>query len=372
MKRPKLAILVANFLRSDGTLEIGGIETYVQQLVNAIKSSHDPYVFQPGQNDSETIIDGIRVVIRSNVSCQQLADHISNRFLEGNDILVVSSEQLNVKTHWPHTVVIQHGIYWDLPVYLYTKNIIANWFANIYKALDNYRNLKRIAGFNNVVCVDHAYLNWYRTLRGRPDDQKRMYVISNHADEKFHNINALCSGNKTVSILFARRFMRFRGTLLFAGVAKTLIEQHPNVSVTFCGAGPDEDLLKSALPPCDSVHYRLAKHHEMADVIRAHDIVVVPSLGSEGTSLSALEGLAAGRAVVASSVGGLPDLIINGYNGILVKPDDADELLQSLKKLVTDEQFRLTMASRAKSVALECFKFKTWAASWRQVIDNLK
>lgn len=372
MKRPKLAILVTKFLRMDGTLEIGGIETYVIQLINAIKSSHDPCVFQPGQNDRETIIDGIRVVTRACFNLQQLADHISNRFLEMNDIFVVSTEQLNVKTHWPHTVVIQHGIYWDLPVCLYTENFIANWFADIYKAFDNYRNLKRIAGFNNVVCVDHAYPSWYRTLRGRSDYQKRMHIICNHADEQFHNISALSGGNQTISILFARRFMRFRGTRFFSGVAKKLIEQHPNVTVTFCGAGPDEDFLKTVLPPSEQVYYRLAKHHEMPEVIRAHDIVVVPSLGSEGTSLIALEGMAAGRAVVASSVGGLSELIINGYNGILIKPGDADELLLTLTKLVTDEQFRLALASRAKSVAQHCFTFETWAANWRLVINSLE
>lgn len=369
--RAKIAILVSKFLREDGSLEIGGIETYVQQLLNAIGSSYEHYVFQPGRENASYTICGTRVVVRKEASIQNLADYISGSFLSANDIFVVSTEQLGIKTRWKRAIVIQHGIYWDLPAGAYSSGRFSRLAPNAYKIFDNYRNLKRIASFSNIVCVDHAYVNWYRTLTGQREESKKFHVILNHADISFHEVPAPSIKNG-VSILFARRLMRFRGTLLFARVARSLLDRNGQLTVTICGSGPDEAEMKAILPPGSRVDYRIANHHEMAALVSQHDIVVVPSLGSEGTSLSAIEGMAAGRAVVASAVGGLPNLIIDGYNGALVFPDDEPGLLSCLQRLVTDDESRVAMAGRARRVARHSFNFEVWSEQWRQVIAGLE
>ena len=63
---------------------------------------------------------------------------------------------------------------------------------------------------------------------------------------------------------------------------------------------------------------------------------VVPSLGSEAVSRSALEWMSLGRPVVASSVGGLPDLVEDGVTGLLVPPGDAAALAEALSGLLRD------------------------------------
>ncbi len=77
---------------------------------------------------------------------------------------------------------------------------------------------------------------------------------------------------------------------------------------------------------------------------------VVPSLGSEAVSRAALEWMAAGRPVVASSVGGIPDLIEDGVTGLLVPPGDAGALAEALAGLLLDPEKAETLgrAGRAR------------------------
>ena len=63
---------------------------------------------------------------------------------------------------------------------------------------------------------------------------------------------------------------------------------------------------------------------------------VVPSVGSEAVSRAALEWMAMGRAVIASRVGGLPDLVEDGVTGLLVPPGDSGALAEALSSLLRD------------------------------------
>jgi glycosyltransferase involved in cell wall biosynthesis len=68
------------------------------------------------------------------------------------------------------------------------------------------------------------------------------------------------------------------------------------------------------------------------------DVLVVPSL-TEGSPLIVLEAMAAGIPVVASAVGGIPDQLRNGQEGILVPPDDPDALGEALGALLRDPAY---------------------------------
>ena len=64
-------------------------------------------------------------------------------------------------------------------------------------------------------------------------------------------------------------------------------------------------------------------------------VVVVPSLG-EGFGMVALEAMERGRAVVASDVGGLPEIVADGVTGLLVPPGDVDALARAIAELAGD------------------------------------
>jgi glycosyltransferase involved in cell wall biosynthesis len=69
--------------------------------------------------------------------------------------------------------------------------------------------------------------------------------------------------------------------------------------------------------------------------LRGFDISVLPSL-TEGLSNTLMESMAAGLPVVATRVGGTPEVVVDGTSGVLVKPGDASALAESLCRLIND------------------------------------
>ena len=83
--------------------------------------------------------------------------------------------------------------------------------------------------------------------------------------------------------------------------------------------------------------------------IRASAFTVLPSI-SEGLPLSVMESMALARPVVATVVGGTPELLGDG-GGIMVPPGDAPALADAIHELATDADLRASLGSRARAIA---------------------
>jgi glycosyltransferase involved in cell wall biosynthesis len=95
----------------------------------------------------------------------------------------------------------------------------------------------------------------------------------------------------------------------------------------------------------------LGYQEEVAPFYAAFDAMILPSI-NEGTPVSAIEALAAGRPVVATRVGGVPDVVREGEDGFLVEPGDVDALADRLARLAADPALRerLGAAGRARVI----------------------
>jgi len=91
-------------------------------------------------------------------------------------------------------------------------------------------------------------------------------------------------------------------------------------------------------------------HSKMPQFWNSVDICVVPSL-IEPFGLVALEALACGVPVIASAVGGLKEIVVDGSCGLLVPPADAAALSRALRELISNESLRLRLAAGARSRA---------------------
>jgi glycosyltransferase involved in cell wall biosynthesis len=107
---------------------------------------------------------------------------------------------------------------------------------------------------------------------------------------------------------------------------------------------------------------------EVPEWITAADVVVVPSRG-EGLGLAAVEALACGRPVVASKVGGLPEIVTDGENGLLVPPDDPAALRVAIERLADDPLRKGLGAAGPASVAAHGMAAVTEAMAgiWRRL-----
>jgi glycosyltransferase involved in cell wall biosynthesis len=109
----------------------------------------------------------------------------------------------------------------------------------------------------------------------------------------------------------------------------------------------------------------------MEDMHKAYvdsHIVLVPTMYSEGTSLSCIEALATNNAVIATNVGGLPNLIVDGYNGKLIRADYI-ELAAAIEELAGDRTRLATLAAHGLESSA-AFAKKEWENRWREVIES--
>ena len=128
----------------------------------------------------------------------------------------------------------------------------------------------------------------------------------------------------------------------------------PGLHLDVVGDGPLEAELRAqvaelGLDDCVSFHGRVSP---IGPVFEGADVVAVPSHG-EGFGMVALEAMERGRPVIASAVGGLPEVVEDGVTGVLVPPGDVEALGAALRTLLTDEARAAAMgaAGRARSLA---------------------
>jgi glycosyltransferase involved in cell wall biosynthesis len=96
------------------------------------------------------------------------------------------------------------------------------------------------------------------------------------------------------------------------------------------------------------------------------DLFVLPSL-TEGMPMALIEAMAAGKAVVATTVGSVPRLIESGHNGLLVPPGDAPALAAALLSLLGDPESCTRLGTRARETAHRSYSAVSMAAQYRNL-----
>jgi glycosyltransferase involved in cell wall biosynthesis len=140
-----------------------------------------------------------------------------------------------------------------------------------------------------------------------------------------------------------------KGVTSFLKAAAHVAKEFPQARFVVVGDGPlREELFRLAedLRVRERVLF-LGFRPDAQALIKMMDVVAVPSV-SEGTPLVVLEAMAAGVPVVASAVGGIPDQIRPGHEGILVPPGDTDALARALIKVLRDPELAQHMGEAGR------------------------
>jgi glycosyltransferase involved in cell wall biosynthesis len=101
----------------------------------------------------------------------------------------------------------------------------------------------------------------------------------------------------------------------------------------------------------------------VGELLSAADVLVLPSR-NEGQPMAVLEAMAHGLCVVASDVGGIPELVDDGRTGLLVPPDDVEALVAALRKVLDDDSLRAALGATARERVLEEFDVDV---VWRRI-----
>lgn len=143
-----------------------------------------------------------------------------------------------------------------------------------------------------------------------------------------------------------------------------------DVELVIVGDGPMETDLRvqaARLGVTDRVTFLGRRPHDtLPDVLRSIDVFAMPSR-RESFGLSALEASACGVPVVASDIGGVPEVVRHGETGLLVPAGDVDALAVALRQLVQDAQRRRAMGAAGRRFVTERFEWSRCLGAMEQV-----
>lgn len=151
-----------------------------------------------------------------------------------------------------------------------------------------------------------------------------------------------------------------------------ILESLPQVKLVFIGGGESEDELKEItgnLGLQDSVLF-LGKRKNAWRLMNGFDVLAVSSL-SEGLSMVILEAMALSLPVVATKVGGNPEVVEDGVTGLLVEPQNEASLAQGLIHILRDENKRRTMGVAGLKRVKEKFSLKDTVRKYEEVYESL-
>ena len=154
-----------------------------------------------------------------------------------------------------------------------------------------------------------------------------------------------------------------------------LLRQGANVKVLIVGDGSIRpDLMTQTRDLGISEHVEFVGHREdTKELVQAMDIFVLPSL-SEGIPMALLEAMAASRSVVASRVGGVPEIIEDKVEGFLVEPMDVNGLAEKCLRLIQSPDMAHKMGGMARARVERDFSAENMtdrvAALYRELIES--
>jgi L-malate glycosyltransferase len=191
------------------------------------------------------------------------------------------------------------------------------------------------------------------------DVEREIVAIPNFVDvkrfrpqNKGHFKQALCPNGEKV-LVHVSNFRPVKRVSDVVEVFYRLRQEGHAVKLLLVGDGPDRvptEHLARKLGVFEDVRF-LGKQDPVEEILSIADVFLIPS-GSETFGLAALEAMAAGVPVVASDIGGLPELILEGETGFLCPLGDVEAFTDRTRLLLTDESLhdRMSRASRARAV----------------------
>jgi glycosyltransferase involved in cell wall biosynthesis len=176
----------------------------------------------------------------------------------------------------------------------------------------------------------------------------------------------------TPLVAMVGRLHPVKGHRYFLRAAAEILKERTDVHFLVVGSGPERDRLEEY-----TRRLGIQEHvtftgfvSDVSELMPDINLLIVPSLW-EGFGLTALEAMAVGVPVVATSVGGLPEIVEHGTTGLLVPPADEAGLTRGIMWMLDHPQEAVEMAAAAKAVAEEKFTASAMARRTEEVYRRL-
>jgi len=224
---------------------------------------------------------------------------------------------------------------------------------------------------NNALFVATCTRHNYQYLRNlTPTNRYRVYLVYHGIDTEHFAPKHKPDSQQPPLILSVGRFKEKKGFDLLIKACAKLAATHTPFQCDIIGYGDQEQHLKSLISSHVLNHFvRLRSavaHSELRDIFHTADIFTLPcritSDGDrDGIPNSMLEAMASGVPIVSTPVSGIPEVIREGVNGLLIEPENVGAIAKAIQTLLDDPALRSKLGSSGRDTVLQHF-------SWEQNI----
>ncbi|MES2111531.1 MAG: glycosyltransferase family 4 protein [Bacteroidota bacterium] len=222
-----------------------------------------------------------------------------------------------------------------------------SYLASTVAALENYihKYLNYYAYVDHYVCASNFQLEKYKQFGFFNDKLVQIYHGYDYATVEL----ARQSSGKTDEkyIVFVGRLEKIKGahTLLKA------MQSHPDIKLNIIGDGGQEAELLAFKEAngLDNVHFLGKKDKlELLKIINGSEFLICPSECYEVLGFTVVEAMAMGKPVIGAAIGGIPEMVIDNYTGLLFQPGDAVQLATHIGTLYKNEGMAAEMGKNAE------------------------
>lgn len=223
----------------------------------------------------------------------------------------------------------------------------------IFKILDNFTYSR----YSKIICVskqvESALSNWMPSVKGKTKVIPNAVLVPEYLNP--------CP-IKTYDILFVGRLTQAKGVDILLKAVKILKNKYSkNLKIAIVGDGPLKENLNNLaveLGVNEEVRF-LGVRKDIGKLMESSNIFILPSRW-EGLPMVILEAMSRGMGIIATKVGGIPEVIENGKEGILISPEDPEILAQTINKLLENEELRKNISQAAYKKVKDKFSIKAY------------
>jgi glycosyltransferase involved in cell wall biosynthesis len=262
-----------------------------------------------------------------------------------------------------------------VPVRVTTEHGRGLWKSPLRTVLDRMLN-----GITDLrICVSRDILEIRARREGTPRDKLEylpngvdLALFESAARSKQDVMREFGWASSDPLVVSVGRLVEEKNYPLLVDSIAAVRERIPTIRCVIAGKGRRREEIDSRIREAGlGGNVRLAgSRSDIVDLLHAADVFVLPSL-REGFPVSLIEAMACGKAIVATDVGGIPDAISDGENGILVEPGDARPLTEAIQKLLADRALTERLGRAALATAGEKFSLRHTVQRTKEIYFDL-
>jgi len=364
----KIAYIINN-------LTVGGAEKLLLSTVKRLNKEKYDITVCPMLKDNALLNDFQRTGVK--VRCLNMSN---KRDIRG--LLKLHQFFRSYKIDIVHTHLLEADIFgrfaaiWaKVPIIITTTHSVDGWKLNSRRYKTKCRLfLNGIADKHSdaIITVSDYVKNFLIEHEGT--DPKKIHVIKNGIEIHKNNKNSKPSFDKQETIVLGSvgRLFEEKGFEYLLRAFQKAQNQYLNLKLLIAGDGPlrvELEKLADDLKITSGIEF-MGVVDDIPTFLSKLDIFILSSI-QEGIPLGLLEAMAAGKPVIATKVGGIPEVVDDGSDGILVPAANISELNDAILSLIQDERKRREMGRNARRKVIDAFNLDTAVKQLEDLYENL-